>query len=119
MDIDANIENYTVAEILTIFNIIDPTVFNVTDVANALIAKMKAEGNADLETFFGQARDKVLEYLQEQTALPVGNETTEPIDNVWASKMLKKTNDAVNYFDADAHIVATQKIETVNCFFRL
>lgn len=113
MDIDANIENYTVAEILTIFNIIDPTVFNVTDVANALIAKMKAEGNADLETFFGQARDKVLEYLQEQTALPVGNETTEPIDNVWASKMLKKTNDAVNYFDADAHIVATQKIETV------
>ena len=106
-----DISKYSIQDILSIFNISDPTVFNVTDAANSLIAKMKAEGNADLQTFFGQARDKVLVYLQELTTFPVDNETTEPIDSVWASKSIKERENVLNYFDDDEHIVAPQKEE--------
>lgn len=112
MDIDSNIENYSVEEILTIFNIIDPTVFNVTDAANSLIAKMKDSGNKDLEVFFAEARDKVLEYLQTQKAKPVGNEITEEIDSVWNSKTIETDPAAVNYFDDEQHIVAPPKSES-------
>jgi hypothetical protein len=111
MEIDANIENYSVEEILAIFNIIDPNVFNVTDAANTLIAKMKDEGKPELETFFAEARDKVLEYLQAQKAKPVGNETTEQIDSVWSSKTIQTDADTVNYFDEGEHIVAPYKEE--------
>ena len=110
-EIDTNIANYSVEDILAIFNIIDPTVFNVTDAANALIAKMKDEGNPELEDFFGEARDKVLEYLQAQRARPVGNETTEEIDSVWDSRTTINDADSVKYYDDDQHIVAPQKEE--------
>ena len=106
MEIDTNINNYSVQEILTIFNIIDPTVFNVTDAANTLIAKMKDEANSELETFFSQARDKVLEYLQAQKAKPVGNETTEQLDSVWASTTIQTDANALNFFDEGNHVVA-------------
>jgi hypothetical protein len=106
-----DINKYSIQDILSILNISDPTVFNVTDAANSLIAKMKDGGNVELENFFGQARDKVLEYLQEKNTLPVDNETTEPIDSVWASRSIK-TENSVNYFDDETHIVAIEKEET-------
>jgi hypothetical protein len=111
-EIDTNIANYSVEDILAIFNIIDPTVFNVTDSANALIAKMKDEGNPDLEDFFEEARDKVLEYLQAQRAIPVDNETTEEIDSVWASNTITNAANSLKYYDDESHIVAPQKIES-------
>ena len=49
------IDNYTIDDILSIFNIVDPTVFNVTDVANALVAKMKAEKRPVLMDFLYQS----------------------------------------------------------------
>jgi hypothetical protein len=111
-EIDTNIANYSVEDILAIFNIIDPTVFNVTDAANALIAKMKDEGNPELEDFFEEARDKVLEYLQAQRARPVYNETTEEIDSVWASKTITNDPDSLKYYDDESHIIAPQKEES-------
>jgi hypothetical protein len=63
-DIDLDVTKYSITDILSIFNIVDPTEFNVTDVANSLIAKMKVAGNMDLVTFFDEARNKVLDYLQ-------------------------------------------------------
>jgi hypothetical protein len=110
-EIDTDVANYSVKDILTIFNIIDPTVFNVTDAANTLIAKMKDEGKSDLAIFFGNARDKVLEYLQAQRTKPVENETTEYIDNVFASKTLTNDPNVLNYYDDESHIVAPQKEE--------
>jgi hypothetical protein len=110
-DIDTNIDSYSVEEILTILNIIDPTVFNVTDATNSFIAKMKETGNTELEIFFGKARDKVLTYLQTQRTEPVENETTEEINNVWYSNIEKKEKDKVYYFD-ETHIVAEEKSET-------
>ena len=48
---DINIDNYTVDEILSILNLTEPTPFNVKDMANSLIAKLKTEGKKDLENF--------------------------------------------------------------------
>jgi hypothetical protein len=73
---DIDITHYTVEDILLIFNIVDPTVFNVTDVANTLIAKMKTEGKPEMMDFFAEARDKVLDYLQNLGKEPVENEIT-------------------------------------------
>jgi hypothetical protein len=43
--IDTNIDNYTVMDIFEILNLPDPTIFNVKDKANDIIARMKADGN--------------------------------------------------------------------------
>ena len=64
--IDTSIDNYSVDDILRIFNLTDPTPFNVQDVANSLIAKMTTEGKPDLVVFFTLARDKVLADIQQK-----------------------------------------------------
>ena len=116
MDMDMDIDNYTVDDILTIFNIVDPTVFNVTDVANTLIAKMKTDGKTDMMDFFGEARDKVLNYLQSMGKDPVANERTELVETVWAdpdSGFNDMTPDnPVRYFDDGSHITAQQNTNT-------
>jgi hypothetical protein len=113
---DMDIDNYTVDDILTIFNIVDPTVFNVTDVANTLIAKMKTDGKTDMMDFFGEARDKVLNYLQSMGKDPVANERTELVETVWAdpdSGFNDTTPDKpVRYFDDGSHITAQQNTNT-------
>lgn len=103
---DTNIDNYTIEEILTIFNIVDPTVFNVTDMANTLIAKMKTDGKTDMMNFFGEARDKVLTYLQNLGKEPVENETTEQIQDIWPTNEFYDKNPIkpVRYFDEGSHI---------------
>jgi hypothetical protein len=107
-----DIDNYTVNDILSIFNIVDPTVFNVTDVANSLIAKKKTEGKPDMVDFIGKARDKVLEYLQAKSKEPVENERTEEVENVWLTNVFDDTNPVkpVRYFDDGSHITAKENI---------
>ena len=92
---DTDIDNYTVDNILAIFNISDPTPFNVQDVANTLIAKMTTEGKTDLVTFFTEARDKVLDYLTALAAenLEVTNESHESLNKVWTDAALKSKPD--------------------------
>ena len=87
---ETDIDNYTVDNILAIFNISDPTPFNVQDVANTLIAKMTTEGKTDLVTFFTEARDKVLDYLTALAAenLEVTNESHESLNKVWTDAAL-------------------------------
>lgn len=104
-----DIAKYSVQEILAFFNIVDPTIFNVTDVANTLIAKMTAEGKSDLVTFFGEARDKVLEYLQNLGKEPVENEKTQSIASVWESAFNDNNLNPTRYFENPPHIVAEQK----------
>ena len=62
--VDLDLSKYTVEDILSIFNIVEPNVFNVTDVANSLIAKMTTGNNPAMVDFFTEARDKVLDYLK-------------------------------------------------------
>lgn len=105
---DTDIANYSIADLLTIFNIVDPTVFNVTDVANSLIAKMKTEGNVAMMDFFSAARDKILIDLQLKRQQPVSNETNEPIEEIWQTSSFTDTNpiDPARYFvdESGSHI---------------
>jgi hypothetical protein len=109
-DMDMDTDNYSVPDLLTIFNIVEPTVFNVTDVANDLIAKMKTDGNPAMMDFFSAARDKLLAYLQMQRQQPVVNETTVPIEQNWQTTNFIDANpvNPTRYFtdEAGSHIVA-------------
>ena len=108
--VDMDIDKYSINDILSFLNIVDPTVFNVTDAANSLIAKMKAEGNPDLADFFGEARDKVLMYLQELGKEPVDNEKTESMNTPWAASSFEDTSlDPTLYFDSPPHVVAENR----------
>jgi hypothetical protein len=60
-NIDTNIDNYSVDDILTIFNLSDPTLFQIKDVANHLIARMRSEGKIEMAIFFEKAKQKLLE----------------------------------------------------------
>tara|TARA_B100001142_G_C14293669_1_gene639963 strand:+ start:125 stop:1537 length:1413 start_codon:yes stop_codon:yes gene_type:complete len=61
---NADIDDYSVEDILKIFNLKNPTVYQVSDVANAIIARMKMEGgSAATIKFFEDARDKVIHAL--------------------------------------------------------
>ena len=62
---DTNIDNYSVDDILTIFNLSDPTLFQIKDVANHLIARMRSEGKSEMAIFFENAKQKLLEAANE------------------------------------------------------
>ena len=110
--VDTNIDNYAIEDILNIFNLINPTIANVTDVANTLIARMTTEGKADLVTFFTRARDKVLDFMQNiDREKPVANETTEDIKQIWdeAGFTDKSVLEPARYFGDASHVVAENK----------
>jgi hypothetical protein len=65
--VDTNVDNYSVNDILTIFNLVDvdePTLFQIKDVANNLIARMKSEGKMDMAIFFEKAKQKVITEIE-------------------------------------------------------
>lgn len=65
--VDTNIDNYSVNDILTIFNLInvdEPTLFQIKDVANNLIARMKSEGKMEMAIFFEKAKEKVINEIE-------------------------------------------------------
>jgi len=115
MVVNLNIQNYDIDDLLSIFNIIDPDIFKVTDMANSLIAKMTTENRPEMVQFLTAARDKVLDYLQKKNREdPVDNEITEKIDKVWSTKTFKdKSADATEYFDDDSHITSKQKAQKI------
>lgn len=107
-DTDTNIDNYSVEDILSIFNLTEPTAFNVKDKANSLIAKMKTDGRTNLETFFTQARDKVIAYLLSDTVenLEVTNEATEGLAKIWADGSINDSaGKPTRYFTDGSHMV--------------
>jgi len=110
--VDMDIDKYSVGEILSFLNIVDPTVFNVTDAANSLIAKMTAEGKTELVGFFGEARDKVLTYLQNLGKEPVDNERFESISSPWAGGFNDNGTNPTLYYDNPPHVIAEQKAQT-------
>ena len=70
MDTDTNINNYSVDDILTIFNLKKNTITisQINEVSNKLINKMKNENKPDLATFFKQAADKVIKTINKSTS---------------------------------------------------
>jgi hypothetical protein len=66
-NVDTNINNYSVNDILTIFNLVDePTLFQIKDVANNLIARMKSEGKMEMAIFFEKAKQKVIAEIERE-----------------------------------------------------
>lgn len=109
-----DIENYTINDILSIFNIITPTINNVTDIANTIIARMTVDKRPDMALFITSARDKVLSYLQNIEEEDIENENTEYIDKLWnttaVDDSLKKN--PVNFFKDESRVIAEKKQET-------
>lgn len=63
---DTNISHYSIKDLLTIFNlnlVDNPTVFQINDVANNLIARMRTEGKMDMAIFFENAKQKVIQNM--------------------------------------------------------
>ena len=66
-EIDTNIDNYSVDDIMEMFNLPNnPTEYQVKDSANKIIAKLKTENNTELVDFFQEALVKVLNSFSEE-----------------------------------------------------
>ena len=76
--IDTNIENYSVEDILEMLNLTDnSSEYQIKDAANAIISKMKEEGNEEISLFFQDALNKVLENLYNDNEQPLVTEADE------------------------------------------
>jgi hypothetical protein len=80
-NIDTNIDNYSIDDILTIFNLYDPTLFQIKDVANNLIARMRSEGKLEMAIFFEKAKQKLLEASTEDDESDNENDNDNDNDN--------------------------------------
>lgn len=105
------INDYTVNDILSIFNILNPTISNVTDVANTLIARMTTEKKPDMVSFITAAKDKVLAYLQTIEKEEIENENTDYIDALWNTTTIENDlkQNPVNFFNDQSRIVANSR----------
>jgi hypothetical protein len=110
---DTNINNYSIEDILGIFNLTEPTIFNVKDKGNALIAKMKTDGKPDLENFFTLARDKVLAYLKLDNVQTheVDDKVAEGMDQLWANGSVPENivKNPIRYFSDTSHMIAEKE----------
>ena len=80
---DTNIDNYSVDDILTILNLSDPTLFQIKDVANHLIARMRSEGKSEMAIFFEKAKQKLLEAANEDDESDKEHDIEQEPENWW------------------------------------
>lgn len=60
--VDMNIDNYSIKDLFMIFNLVDnSSLFQIKDVANNLIARMKSQGKTDMAIFFENAKNKLID----------------------------------------------------------
>ena len=109
-----DVDDYSVIDLLSILNITDPTIENVSHYANEFIARYAEHGptpNKLLLDFFIKAKKKVLDYYSHpihQQPVVVENDATEPIKSLWTEKI----NEIDTFYD-DTHIVLEQN-QTMN-----
>jgi len=109
-DINTDINDYSIDDILSIFNIIAPTIENVAHKADDLIARYSPYGpepKPELVVFFTQAKAKVINFLNTPVTIPVENEITESINKLWTDNN-KNTKD-INTFLDRSHVVLQQQ----------
>jgi len=63
--IDTNIDNYTISDLLTILDIDEPTVENVTNNTNKYISKFMKEKNPGMISFFQDMQGELIQYAKE------------------------------------------------------
>lgn len=83
---DMNIDNYSIKDLFMIFNLVDnSSLFQIKDVANNLIARMKSQGKTDMAVFFENAKNKLIDdYEREydsETETETESETESDPDN--------------------------------------
>ncbi len=86
-DFDTNVDNYTLAELLTIISLDTPTPDreSVTDACDELILKFQRENNTKFVLFFKDIKQALLEYVDELESSndPVTYGPTEKQTDVW------------------------------------
>lgn len=60
---DANVNNYTITELLTILDLDDPTTSEIVDATNKLIKRFENESNVKKTIFFKNMQTKLIEYV--------------------------------------------------------
>ena len=97
-DTDTNIDNYSVDDIIEMFNLPNnPTEYQVKDSANKIIAKLKTEDNEELVYFFQQALEKVLnnfgeEYFNKEEYQNEQFDETKQLGNWWKNEYPSQSN---------------------------
>jgi hypothetical protein len=95
---DTNVDNYTLAELLTILSLDTPTPDrkSVTDAADKLILKFQKENNSKLVLFFQDIKQALLEYVDEleNSNEPVTYGPTKEQSELWweNQQVLPQTN---------------------------
>lgn len=99
------IADYSIEDLLQVFNLQDPTVFQIKDVANNLIAQMTKNKKLELARFFVAARNKLLaHYTAAAPLLDAEASYNNVISNVWAKNQFSPTdNPELHYYDDDTH----------------
>jgi len=80
-NIDTNIDNYTIAELLTILDLDnEPTSDEITEKSNYYIDKFTDENNEEMINFFTSIQNTLLQYFEdindEENGSPTGKQTT-------------------------------------------
>ena len=93
-------------DILSIFNITEPTFFNVKDKANDFISKMKNENKPQLMSFFQQARDKVLaDLMTTEVTIQDDDLSTDKIEKLWKTSFSDHYDGKTRFFDNDHNAI--------------
>ena len=112
VDDTLNVDKYSVEDLLEILHLNDPTVFQVKDAINTLIARMRSSGRKDVMAFFEKAQDKILHQIQ-PTSIPANSEVFPrqmPIDAIWGQQAMHPEGDEkTTYFDDNTHFAANQQ----------
>ena len=80
--IDTDITDYTISELLTILGIDSPTKENVTDATNKYIDRFQQEENPEMEFFFQDMQDELLDYIDN---LSTDQQTQKQQADIWYS----------------------------------
>lgn len=92
-NIDTNIDNYTIAELLTILDLDnEPTPDEITEKSNYYIDKFTDENNEEMINFFTSMQSTLLQYFEdindEENGSPTGKQTSDWFEN----EALKQAN---------------------------
>ena len=92
-NINTNIDDYTIADLFQILNLDDdPTQYQVKDATNDIIAKMKSENRPELEKFFEEVQQKILDSLDDEDLdEQIDDQTT--LGNWWQNQYPQQSNE--------------------------
>ena len=104
-----NVDNYTVEELLQILHLYQPTIFQVKDAVNTIIARMRSEKKMDVVVFFQEAQTKILQTITPATITNTTMADVKPIAAVWQTDMLHPLGDDTTTYYDNEHLPAQDK----------